>query len=240
VKKKAARPAKGVAPAARWRRRKEDRPGEILSAALDCFAERGYAATRLEDVAARAGVTKGTTYLYFRNKEELFKAVVRGFVVPNIEHLEAAAKGTGPVSRLIEELASLWVEKIYGTRVGAIPKLVIAEAGNFPELARFYRDEVVRRGLRTVTALLRRGIERGEFRDVDVEQTALCVLAPLLVATLFKHSLGRFEAEPLDAVALARCHVDLLLRGLAPGKNKTRTVAPGSPSLQAGGARKSS
>ena len=87
--------------AVRWRRRKDSRPGEILEAALDCFAERGFAATRLEDVAARAGVTKGTAYLYFKNKEELFKAVVSGYLVPAIEQFEAAARAPGPVSELL-------------------------------------------------------------------------------------------------------------------------------------------
>src|SRR5690348_7286622 len=120
---------------ARWRRRKEARPGEILDAALDCFAERGFAATRLEDVAARAGVTKGTMYLYFASKEDLFKAVVRGFVVPIIEHIEAAVAGPGQVSERIERVVAAWVEKVYGGRVGALPKLMVAEAGNFPDLA---------------------------------------------------------------------------------------------------------
>jgi len=204
-------------PGARWRRRKEARPGEILDAALDCFAERGFAATRLEDVAARAGVTKGTAYLYYASKEELFRAVVRAFVVPTIEQIEAAAEGPGPASERIGRVVAAWVEKVYGGRVGALPKLMVAEAGNFPELARFYVDEVVNRGLRLITGLLRRGIDRGEFRAVDVEAAALCVIAPLMLATVLKHSLGRSGAMPIDAAALARCHVDLLLRGLAPG-----------------------
>jgi AcrR family transcriptional regulator len=203
-------------PNARWRRRKEARPGEILEAALDCFAERGFAATRLDDVAARAGVTKGTAYLYFANKEELFKAVVRTFVVPTVAHIEAAAAGPGTAAERLERVVSDWVEKVYGARIGALPKLMIAEAGNFPELARFYREEVVGRVLRSVQGLLRQGIERGEFRAVDVEPAALCVIAPLMLATLLKHSLGRDEGLPIDAPALARCHLELLLRGLVP------------------------
>lgn len=203
---------------ARWRRRKEARPGEILEAALECFAERGFAATRLEDVAARAGVTKGTAYLYFASKEELFKAVVRAFVVPTIEHIEAAVARPGSAAERIGRVAEAWVEKVYEGRVGALPKLVIAEAGNFPELAKFYRDEVVTRVLRLIVGLLRSGIERGEFREVDVDQTALCVLGPLLMVTLLKHSLGGPGALPIDASALARCHVEMLLRGLAPDR----------------------
>jgi AcrR family transcriptional regulator len=203
-------------PNARWRRRKEARPGEILEAALDCFAERGFAATRLDDVAARAGVTKGTAYLYFANKEELFKAVVRTFVVPTVAHIETAAAGPGTAAERLERVVSDWVEKVYGARIGALPKLMIAEAGNFPDLAHFYREEVVARVLRSVQGLLRQGIERGEFRPVDVEPAALCVIAPLMLATLLKHSLGRDEGLPIDAPALARCNLELLLRGLVP------------------------
>jgi len=202
----------------RWRRRKDSRPGEILEAALDCFAERGFAATRLEDVAARAGVTKGTAYLYFKNKEELFKAVVSRYLVPAIEQFEAAARAPGPVSEQLTSIAAMFVENVYNTRFSALPKLVISEASNFPELARFYFDEVADRGRRLLTSLLRRGIASGEFRKVDVEHTVHCVIAPLVFSALWKHSLGPFDAKPLDAAALVRCHVELLLRGLAPDK----------------------
>jgi AcrR family transcriptional regulator len=203
----------------RWRRRKEARPDEILAAALASFAERGFAATRLEDVAARAGISKGTLYLYFKGKEELFEAVVRATLLPNIERLEAlAATFEGPSARLLERLL-LTLAGVVGSQVGAIPKLVIAEAGNFPDLARFYLDQVVRRGLRLIGAILRRGIERGEFRPVDVDHTVFCVIAPMLIAALWKNSLEPHDDRLLDTQALARAHLDLLLRGLeAHGK----------------------
>ena len=198
----------------RWRRRKEARPDEILAAALESFAERGFAATRLEDVAARAGISKGTLYLYFKGKEELFKAVVRATLVPNLARVEAlAATFEGPSAQLLERLL-LTIAGVVGSRVGAIPKLVIAEAGNFPDLARFYLDEVVRRGLRLIGAILRRGIERGEFRAVDVDHAVFCVIAPMLIAALWKNSFEAHADAPLDAQALARAHLDLLLRGL--------------------------
>jgi AcrR family transcriptional regulator len=198
----------------RWRRRKEARPEEILAAALASFAERGFAATRLEDVAVRAGISKGTLYLYFKGKEELFEAVVRATLVPNIARLETlAATFEGPSARLLERLL-LTLADVVGSQVGAIPKLVIAEAGNFPDLARFYLDEVVRRGLRLIGAILRRGIERREFRPVDVDHTVFCVIAPMLIAALWKNSLEPYDAAPLDTQALARAHLDLLLRGL--------------------------
>src|SRR5215475_5031762 len=120
----------------RWKRRKEARPAEILHAALDCFAERGFTATRMDDVAARAAVTKGTVYLYFKTKEELFKALVRSKLLPNIERLEAAASADIPVAVHLERLLGIWVEHVFPSRVSVVPKVVIAEAGNFPELAR--------------------------------------------------------------------------------------------------------
>ena len=203
----------------RWRRRKEARPEEILAAALDSFAERGFAATRLEDVASRAGISKGTLYLYFKSKEELFKAVVRETLLPNLARVEAMA-GTfeGPTASLLERLL-LTIAGILGSRIGTIPKLVIAEAGNFPELARFYLDEVVHRGLGLIGTILRRGIERGEFRPVDVDRTVFCVIAPMLIAALWKNSLEPYgKAPPLDVEALARAHLDLLLQGLKAGR----------------------
>ena len=201
----------------RWRRRKEARPEEILAAALASFAERGFAATRLEDVAARAGISKGTLYLYFKGKEELFEAVVRATLVPNIARLEMlAATFEGPSARLLERLL-LTLADVVVSQVGAIPKLVIAEAGNFPDLARFYLDEVVRRGLRLIGTILRRGIERGEFRAVDVDHAVFCVIAPMLIAALWKNSLEPHDHAPLDTEALVRTHLDLLLRGLETG-----------------------
>ena len=203
----------------RWRRRKDARPEEILAAALESFAERGFAATRIEDVAARAGISKGTLYLYFDGKEELFKAVVRQALLPNLARIEAlAASFEGPSAALLERLL-LTVAGVASSRVGAIPKLVIAEAGNFPDLARFYLDEVVRRGLGLIARILRRGIERGEFRAVDVDHAVFCVIAPMLIASLWKSSLEPHDqAGKLDVQALVRAHLDLLLRGLEAGR----------------------
>jgi AcrR family transcriptional regulator len=203
----------------RWRRRKDARPEEILAAALESFAERGFAATRLEDVAVRAGISKGTLYLYFKSKEELFKAVVRETLLPNLVRIEALV-GTfeGPSALLVEQLL-LTISGVLGSRIGAIPKLVIAEAGNFPDLARFYFDEVIQRGLGLIATILRRGIARGEFRAIDVDRAVFCVIAPMLVAALWKNSLEPYgEAPPLDPEALARTHLDLLLRGLEAGE----------------------
>jgi AcrR family transcriptional regulator len=202
-------------PSVRWRRRKTARSPEILEAALAAFAERGFAATRLDDVAARAGITKGTLYLYFRNKEDLFKAVVRQELVPNIERAEAmVAQSALPSLMLLEQLVTLF-SAIMRSPLSALPKLVLTEASNFPDLARFYLEEVVDRGKSLLRRVLERGVETGELRPIDTESTVLCVIAPLLLGTLWRHSFERHAGRPLDTDALCRTHLDLLRRALA-------------------------
>src|SRR5258708_17462963 len=209
----------------RWRRRKEARPGESLGAALACFAEHGVGGTRLDAVATRAGITKGTLYLYFPNKEELFKAVVRQAIVANIARGEAlVAESDEPAPVLLERLIHHWAQLI-PTPASAIPKLVLAEAGNFPDLARFYVDEVVDRGPALIRGVIRTGITRGEFRAVDVESGTYCVIAPMVLALLWRHSFARHDSEPLDAKALADAHLQLLLRGLAAGEDQAARPA---------------
>ena len=199
----------------RWRRRKDARPAEILSAALACFSERGFAATRLEDVARRAGVTKGTLYLYFGSKEELFKAIVRQAILPNIERLEAMiGDKTERASVLIERIMTNLAE-IISSPISAIPKLILAESGNFPDLAKFYSDEVVHRATALVRDILCRGIERGEFDQIDVESTVICIIAPFIFAMLWRHSLGHHEPRGIEPEALCHAHLRLVLGGLA-------------------------
>ena len=209
-------------PSIRWRRRKTARPAEILAAALASFAERGFAATRLEDVAARAGVTKGTLYLYFDNKEELFKAVVRQELVPNLERAEAMVAGSAaPSLDLLEQLVRSFA-RIIGSPLGAIPKLVLTEAGNFPDLARFYREAVVERGKALFRRVIERGVAAGELQPVDTENTVTCIVAPLLVAALWRHSFERHAGRDLDLDALCRAELDLLRRGLTAGPKAGR------------------
>lgn len=201
----------------RWRRRKEARPAEICAAALELFAERGFAATRLDQVAARAGVSKGTLYLYFRSKEELFHAVVRQSLLPILAAAEQTLQQQPerPTAALLAELLEHLAAGILRTRVGAIPKLVIAESGNFPDLARFYFDEVVSRGLRAMESVLQRGIARGELRPVDKAHAARLVIAPMLLLLFWKATFERHAGAPLDERAFLAAHLDLLMHGLA-------------------------
>jgi AcrR family transcriptional regulator len=200
----------------RWKRRKAARPAEILAAALACFAERGFTATRMDDVAARAGVTKGTVYLYFPNKEELFKALIRSEMLPNLERLEAVASADVPASVLLEQLLAVWVGHVFPSRISVLPKLIISEAGNFPDLAKFYLDEVISRARSMLRAVLRRAIEKGEFRPFDVDHVTYCIIAPLLFSVLWRHSFEPHDKTPLDITALCRAHLDALLDGLRP------------------------
>jgi len=205
----------------RWRRRKHARPAEILDAALDCFAERGFAATRLDEVARRAGVTRGTLYLYFPSKEELFKAVVRQSIVPIIaERAQAIASSDAPAAETLSAFLLSIPAALRGSKIIAIPKIIISESQNFPDLARFYLTEVLGRGRRRVKGLIRRGIERGEFRDLNVDQVFFCVMAPIVMAMVWEHTFATFDKEMPELPALCRTHIDLLLHGLLRSKRK--------------------
>ena len=200
----------------RWTRRKEARPEEITAAALDLFVERGYAATRLEDVAARAGVSKGTLYLYFANKEELFKAVVREALVARLVEFRSQIENyQGSTFELLSLMMKTWWERIGSTRISGIPKLILSEARNFPEIAQFYVAEVVRPGRETVEAVVRRGIARGEFREVDVESVVHLFVAPMILVSLWRNALEPCCDERIDTPALIQTHVEMLSRGLA-------------------------
>lgn len=166
----------------RWRRLPEERPRQILDAALEVFAERGLASARLDDIAKRAGLSKGTIYLYFPNKEELFREVIRHTVVSEIERGE---RDFADSSRSATEALTLFMrgywEFLRSPVFGPIYRLVTAELHNFPDLAEFYADEVIARGLRLITRLLERGIASGEFRQLDANVAARMLAAPLMM-----------------------------------------------------------
>ena len=200
----------------RWTRRKEARPEEITSAALDLFVERGFANTRLVDVASRAGVSKGTLYLYFANKEDLFKAVLREALVARLMEFRGLIEAyQGSTFDLLRMLVMGWWDNIGSKRTSGIPKLILSEARNFPEIARFYVEEVVRPGRETLAAVVRRGVERGEFRAVDAENTGHLLMAPMLMISLWRNSLEACCDEKIDPLGLLEAHLEMLSRGLA-------------------------
>lgn len=208
----------------RWTRRKEARPQELLDAALDLFVERGYAATRLDDVAAQAGVSKGTLYLYFTNKEELFKAVVRESMVPVLSEAEKSLdqyEGTG--AELLREFIHKWWQRIGETKLSGITKLIWAESGNFPEVAKFYQEEVISRVNVIITQILERGIKRGEYRNIDVNAANPVIVAPIIMLMMWKHSFQAFHAEQISPQNYLNCFIDLLLRGLLTDASQSLT-----------------
>jgi AcrR family transcriptional regulator len=199
----------------RWERRKDARPQELLAAALALFVERGFASTRLEDVARRAGVSKGTLYLYYANKEELFKAVVRETIVPVIGDAEDIVAGfEGHSADLLRDILQGWWERIGATPASGIVKLVMAEAGNFPDLARFYQEEVIARGTRMIASVLARGVERREFRPLNVDLTTQVLMAPMLMLMTWKHSIGPCPENGLDPLGFLSTFFDMALHGL--------------------------
>ena len=200
----------------RWRRRKSARPEEILQAALEVFTDRGFAATKLEDVARRAGVTKGTIYLYYENKDALFKALVRETIVPVIAKGEALAHSfTGTARDLFEQLIREYFRLVGDTPLSGIPRLMIAEAGNFPELARFYYEEVVTRGHRLMAGVLERGMKAGEFRRVNVAVATKLAMAPLMHAVVARKAFAACMPEGFDVAKYLDTHIDLYLHGIS-------------------------
>ncbi|PYP22859.1 MAG: TetR family transcriptional regulator [Gemmatimonadetes bacterium] len=199
----------------RWQRRKDERPAELLAAALEVFVEKGFAATKLADVARRAGVTKGTVYLYFDSKEALFKAVVRETIVPVIAQGEALARAfTGSARELVERLVREYWRLVGETALAGIPKLMMAEAATFPELTRFYYDEVVTRGHRLMAGVIERGIKNGEFRPVDVMVAAKLAMSPLIHATVARRAFASCMPETFNVQQYLDTHIDLYLHGI--------------------------
>jgi len=199
-------------------RRKEARPQELLDAALHLFVERGFAAARMEEVAALAGVSKGTLYLYYPSKEELLKAVIRERLSNEIEAGAAeVAQHVGSHADLLRKVFEHWWLRVYDSPASGVFKLIITEVRSFPEIAEYYFREVVQPGQELIGGVLRRGIAAGEFRPVGIDAAVHSLVLPMVMLCLHKHSLGACGSGelPLDAREFVHQHVDLMIRGLA-------------------------
>ncbi len=204
-------------PQPRWRRRKDARPAEIVAAALQVFAEKGYAAARLDDIAARAGVSKGALYLYFATKEALFRAVVDEALAPNLDVVrQAAERYDGDFATLIRFVAGNLVRVAETQPVGGVVKMVIGESRNFPELARVWHDDLIASALGTVAGLIERAQAKGEIRAGDPRAYALGLISPLLMGVIWRETFEPVGAPPFDLPALAAQHVETALRGMRP------------------------
>jgi len=208
-------------------RRKEARPQELLDAALELFVEKGFSATRAEEVALRAGVSKGTLYLYYPSKEDLLKAVIEQRLSSEIAAGAAeAASFTGTTPQLLREVLTHWWQRMYDSPVSGVFKIIITEVRNFPEIAEFYRQAVVEPGQALIGGLLHRGIERGEFRPVDIASTVYSIVFPMIMVCIHKHSIGACTDMPLDGKRFIANHIDLVLAGLAPQPAPKKKARP--------------
>jgi len=204
------------------RRRKDARPAELLEAALALFVEKGFAATRSEEVARAAGVSKGTLYLYFPSKEELLKAVIQHFMGTEIETgIQEAAAADGPIAEVMETLLVNWWTRIYEGPASGVFKLMITEVRNFPEIGEFWVERVVVPGHAIVSGLIRRGIDRGEFEVDDVDSAVHSILMPLILECVHKHSFmacGIGKDMDIDPVTFMHSHLRLVFKGMAASR----------------------
>jgi AcrR family transcriptional regulator len=219
-----------ASPAPSHQRRKAERPQELIAAALDLFVEKGFAATRTEEVAQRAGVSKGTLYLYYPSKEELLKAVIAHYLGSEITEGERVAREhTGSAADALRGLMVGWWQRLFDSPASGVFKLIVTEVRNFPEIAEFYHREVIAPGERVIGSLLARGMASGEFRTLDLVSTVHSIVLPMVMLCLVKHSVGACRPEPLmlQPHAFIQQHMDLLIRGL-------QADAPGGPPGQGG------
>lgn len=195
-------------PASNRATRAAERRAAIVEAAMEEFIARGFAATRLDDIAKRAGVAKGTIYLHFKDKESMFEELVRIVIVPVVARLNALPPPTGTVRELIETFAGNFLKEVIGTRRGDLVRLIVAEGPRFPSVADFYYREVVSRGIAGMRALIELGIARGEIREKNLARYPQILVAPAMIAVIWQSLFARHA--PLDAQDMLRVHLDLI------------------------------
>ena len=199
----------------KWRRRADARPAEIVEAAYAVFSEKGFASARLDDIARRAGISKGALYLYFETKQDIFEAVVKDAIAPNIGEIEAFALGfPGPFEQLIRLVVPRVADLASRLGMGKVIKMVIGESGNFPEIARVWHDDVIAKGIGVLTRVIEQAQARGEVRAGEARQHALSIMGPLFTAVIFAETFVPVGAKPFDIPSLMQQHLDNVLPGL--------------------------
>jgi AcrR family transcriptional regulator len=209
--------------APKWRRRKTARPGEIIAAAIEVFAEKGFAAARLDDIAARAGVSKGALYLYFETKADLFEAVVREAIAPDVKAALAVMDSyDGRLAEIAPAVLARLATVLSASRVGGVAKMVIGESRNFPDLAKIWRDAVIGPGLGALTRTIAKAQARGEVSPGDPRLYAFSLLGPMVMSALWREVVVPAGGEPIDVAALAAQHGQAILHGiLSPSQTET-------------------
>lgn len=201
--------------APRWRRRKTARPGEIVAAALAVFADKGFAAARLEDIAARAGISKAALYLYFETKTDLFRAVVDQAVAPNIERIRPLAEQyDGRFGDLLPMVLGRLAQLAQAAPLGAVAKMVIGESRNFPDLAKVWHDAVAAQGLALVAGMVERAQAKGEVKAGDPRLFAVSIIGAMMLGILWREVFTPAGAAAIPLDALAAQHARTVLHGL--------------------------
>lgn len=199
----------------RWQRRKEARPADIAAAALAVFAEKGFAGARIEEIAKRAGISKGTLYLYYPGKADLFRAVVREVVIPNVDAVRATFLAADmPFATIVRQLLPTFAAIVTRVPVGAVAKMVIGESRNFPELAKVWHDEVIGQAVGLIATLIERAQAKGEVRPGDPLTHAFSIMGPMLIGVLWSETFTPVGGPLLDLPAIARQHAETVLEGL--------------------------
>ncbi len=208
-----------ISAAVKAQRRKEARPAEILDAGLKEFAEHGFAASKLVDIARRAGVVKGTLYRYFPNKEALFEAAVTSRVNPMFDQVNTLLDHyPGSTEDLLRIALPQIYQRIFNTDLHILMRIIISESNRFPDIAQFYHQQVILKGRGLLEKIVQRGIERGEFRDGPVTDTPMVIFAPVLMTVVWKMTFDRFD--PIDIEKMAAAHVDMVFNGIKVSAKK--------------------
>jgi len=197
------------------RRTPPHRRDDILSAAKEEFSSRGFAAARMEDIARRVGISKAALYLQFDTKEALFRALVESLIADTLPHMLPQDFGDRPATELLKAFVPAALRRVAGGDIAFVPRLIIGEANRFPELASFYHDKAVSRILALLERLIRHGIARGEFREVDARNAARSIAGGVIVSALWRTVLEPVGAEPIDLDAMGAAHLDIVLNGLS-------------------------
>src|SRR5262245_13929902 len=195
-------------PASNRAERPAERRSAIIEAAMDEFIARGFAATRLDDVAKRAGVAKGTIYLHFKDKESMFEELIRTAIVPLVGRMQGPPPTGGSVRDLVEAFALNFIREVTSTRRGDIVRLIVAEGPRFPAIADFYYREVVSKGLAGMRAMIELGIARGEIKNANLATYPQILVAPAMIAVIWQSLFARHA--PLDAIEMFRTHLDVI------------------------------
>lgn len=202
-------------PDKKFERRAEDRPDEVLDAAFDLFLRDGFEATRVEDIAATAGISKATVYLYFPSKQALLEGIIRRSVAPIPDEVrEAVGRFAGDPAKALRGALAIFADRLSSSRNSAIPMLVLREASRFPDLAEMYREEVLSKGLAVLRGIVAAGVASGAFRKVDPDLTIRNIVGPIMLHLLMARVFGIGDASPEGLRVLFDNHVDVLLNGL--------------------------